>query len=431
MRPKRPAGRAVRLRPDLAGALRPQSSMPRARGIPAARLRCAARHGRLRLRPHLAGTLRPQSSMPRARTVSTDELQPVVAREDSPPSQPVAAESESASAEDALATILGDLVLEDTGGSAEIEDQSTEPVSSDDREAHFPGDDWSEDDAEDFFGPEQGSDVATDEILGEDLGKRDQRLPASTKVDRPRSEHEGSEFVNAVRSDLSRQKGVVSIAPYVRISPETGLRSMLGARGTVSTTDLLLLVKWDGIDEEAIPVSIMINPIRPGGSTANMPGGFARIVFGTRDGQGSFDCDIGYGTQFCVLASTVSVYIGLRSGFTTAFTAAASLAFYAVSRSPTVPLVYTNPMGALINDTDFATYNRPNFAGAISFEREITTGAFTLRFLRTDGNFYDRVVAANTYLTTPVLFSNDIVQVRVINNSGSSSFVWLIWHLAV
>jgi hypothetical protein len=232
------------------------------------------------------------------------------------------------------------------------------------------------------------------------------------------------------RSDLDRmahsaglkQQAIQTVAPFVRINPETASRALLGGRATVNPgQDPVQVINWVGEDVEACAVTITLQPLIVfGTSGASSPAtiqGFARISWGSRDGVQTVDVDVGSGCQLTVVASVVYVSVGQQplTGLLLGgpLTLSASLGFFTCTR--TEPLTYTNYVdNAATNQID--TFARPAFASHVYFARFPQGDSWTLDFRRNNGGapIYSRVIPADVFLDAPIKLPNDTGMVKVI-----------------
>lgn len=230
------------------------------------------------------------------------------------------------------------------------------------------------------------------------------------------------DFDREVRKKSSEVAAAKSRALYVRTSPESSSRALLGGQATiVQGKSPQQVVNWEGRDIEACAVSVSLMPL----STLTTTLGFGlrpfgRIRYGTRDGSTEVDVDLGFGTQFTVLASSLYISVGLDTPAETdpsgSFRLAASIGFGTVTRSfPITRTLYWNN-----NSSASVTFARPKLATTIyDIQRVDPTSQITVEFY--DGNNVqvgERVLASNQYLLYPISISNDVASMTFSRTSG-------------
>ncbi len=227
------------------------------------------------------------------------------------------------------------------------------------------------------------------------------------------------------------------LAPSVSIVPPSWDSGTLGGSAQIKPNqDTTLagpiqpLVFWEGEDRESCPVTITVNPLDlplPNGTgTVGTVRPIATIKWGTRNGTFEVDIDIGTGVQLVLCASAVYVSAYLDGGSDTPITVSAGIGFYASSpRNPATRTAYIDNQGSGAT----VSVPRAKFSSTIvAFERADTTFQYTLAFLDINSQTIGRrVIQAGTYLTSPIILPNDVVQVDVINGGGAGAKSRLVY----
>lgn len=229
-----------------------------------------------------------------------------------------------------------------------------------------------------------------------------------------------------------------AISPHANVNPSSWDRGLLGGavlvQPNVDTTlegPLQPVVFWPGDDRETLPVLITLTPQLLPNAAAQGPviRPFARIRWGTRNGEFTADVDIGAGVQLALGASSVYVDVGLDASSNTAFNIFGGLSFWSADKAtPALRTAYIDSLAG----AGTKAIDRPRFATTIqAFERTDTTVIYTLNFLDTGNTtIASRIIAANGYLASPIALPNDCRTINVVSGSGSPSNARLTFGLS-
>lgn len=258
----------------------------------------------------------------------------------------------------------------------------------------------------------------------------------------------GGDELGAIAHLRTRQRVAENEAvPARSINPASWDRGLLGGTATfdptvLQTTDnttgsakggeVIQVVHWPGDDRETIPITVTFQPysLPSFGASTKIMRPFARIQWGTRNTQFQADVDIGVGEAITLAASSCYVSLGMDSGSNLAYTLGAAISFYATSR----PVQATRTMYLTMDNSGGAdsTFIRPQFSTSIlGFDRADPTTQWVLKFKDFANTLiYERLIAPNTYLTSPIYLSNDVafLSVNVSGGSGSDT-TRIIWGL--
>lgn len=241
----------------------------------------------------------------------------------------------------------------------------------------------------------------------------------------------------AINLRQMQREEAAKVSPHRNVNPASWDSGILGGQAIVPANSAALgqakeVVMWVGEDREALPVLITLRPRElptpAGGAGIIRP--FARIRWGTRNGEFVAHVDVGTGVQLALGASSVYVEVGLDVGSTVDSQIAAALSFWSADKS--TPATRTAYIDALAAGGTLANVLRPNFATTIqSFVRSDVAGAYTITMrdisLNNVGQF---VVPANANFVGPVQLPNDCRSVDVTSAAAGITNGRLTWGLS-
>lgn len=285
---------------------------------------------------------------------------------------------------------------------------------------------------------------ADEELLGDELAEKIRTRGALAVGEDGRPV---SDLVLLGRVAHAEQQAQAQVAPYRQINPPSAATALLGGNADAQAqAGPKMVVYWVGEDTESRAVTITWsslglvyqNPL------AVLPGPrqYVRIRWGTRSSSHEVTCDVGFGNQITIAAS--SVYVELINddplGSDTVYRLQASIGFFTAVRQ--TPLILTSEVNVAGAATAYV--QRPNFATTIfDFQRDNVTDPYTIGFqssrLNSSGTGsttnprYQRILAANTYFSYPIGVSNDIQYIFVTNGGAApgASPSRVMWGLSL
>lgn len=245
----------------------------------------------------------------------------------------------------------------------------------------------------------------------------------------PNGEHL-DEFYTHVQNQQAGHEALTAIAPFSRSNPPSVTGAILGSTVTVNdannfdTTNCPTVCNWAGQNEETLPVTITLSPVQrvvtfAGGSKATPifdPIGI--ITWGTRGVTVQAIVDIGQGCQFTVGASVVIVQVGMTQNNSNAsMSISGMLSFQSPGHGTPVTRTLNLP-------GDTSNVNIPSFAKTVSLAKNDFTQSTTLKFSTLSPQTWNVIVAANTFIPTPILIPNTALYVSASAGSAVGSLVF-------
>ena len=242
---------------------------------------------------------------------------------------------------------------------------------------------------------------------------------------------ERSELSKIVELNTLRRERAVT-APHRSINPLSFDRGLLGnkveVRGSTAADPILIpVINWPGYDAEVCPVTISAEANFSLAQSSALVDPVLQVRWGTGGAQFLAEIDIGTGVQFTLNASSVYASAFHRTPTFTCFVSA-SMGFYSTSQA--VP-AFRSERTSLDAGGNYS-FIRPRFATTLyGIERGDPAQQITLRFRNAALiTLYQRVLAANTYLTAPIALSSGVSEVNVTDDGGSAVSVEAIWGLS-